>query len=456
MRLIKRLTAIALACLLLCPLALAQTAGQFPTLSLGVKGEEVTRLQARLIETGFLGGQPDGLFGKGTQQGVIRLQNALIQQGHSLQADGVAGPKTLSLLYDDVAMQPFLDLSLGAAGQRVTALQNRLIDLKFLSDRADGSYGENTRQAVLAFQQKLIAGGARDIQANGVADTRTRDYLSPGANLATYQLEAPEFFDKTKPLSLNANFLNAQAAILVNGRTGEVLFAKNENQRLYPASTTKVVTLMLAVQRGQLDQKVKVPEAAGQVAKDSSLVPVTPGEELPYRDLLYGLMIRSGNDAANALAVLHSGSVPAFVDRMNGWAQGLGLSNTHFTNPHGYHDENHYTTARDLVTLTMTALRDKTVYQIATATSHAMAPSSLRDAMLIETSNELLRPGHAKYYEGALGIKSGYTSHAGFCYVGMAHKGQEAVFAVILNCRTRSRAWDDMARLFDYGFARLQ
>lgn len=174
---------------------------------------------------------------------------------------------------------------------------------------------------------------------------------------------------------------------------------------------------------------------------------------MPAEDLLYGLMIRSGNDAANAVAELCSGSIPGFVEQMNTRATELGLTGTHFVNPHGYHDENHYSTARDLAILTRAGLTDPVFCQIATCLNYTMQPTRKRDALLLKSTHEIFDPDSLCFIPGAAGVKSGYTSHAGFCYVGAAQRGNRTLIAVILNVPGRERGWMDLRRLFEYGFA---
>ncbi len=427
----------------------------FPLLSVTSSGEEVVRLQERLIQAGFLTGRADGIYGEATRKAVVSLQHALASRGHQLKADGIAGPATLSLLYDDGIMHPFIDFSLGTTGQRVIALQNRLIDLKFMSGRADGVFGQQTLEALQEFQRHLIGHGARDMQVTGAMDGVTREWLDPQADLSGFSIRAPEFFNDAFPLTLGDEYLNAGACALVRADTGEILYAKNLDERMYPASTTKIMTLMLAVERGGPDDIVTVPASAIKVPADSSLVPVYPGEKMPYRDLLYGLMLRSGNDAANAIAEICAGSVEEFVSRMNRKAEQLGLSGTRFMNPHGYHDPEHYTTARDLVTLAVYTMQNPQAAEIACSLEYQMSATGRRGALALYSGSELLDPVSPYYYGGAAGIKSGYTSAAGFCYAGMARRGNGTLFAVILGSRTRSRGWDDMARLFSYGFARM-
>lgn len=452
----RRFLGMLLALVLFFGAGIAETQTKYETLAIGAKGEAVIRLQTRLAEAGFLTGKIDGQYGKATQKAVLEAQQALIKKGHAIGADGIAGQQTLSLLYDDAIMMPFIDFSLGTIGQRVIALQNRLIDLKYLDGAADGHFGQQTLDALKAFQQQLKSKGAEGIEVNGLADEATRRYLKPEIDLSRFAIRAPEFFDDTKPLMLSDEFLNAKSCLVVNARDGKILYAKNQQERLYPASTTKMMTLLLALEHGKLDEQHELPAITGEIPRDSSLVPVYPGEKMSLRDLLYGLMLRSGNDAANAIAVICAGSMEQFVADMNKRAQELGMKDTHFMNPHGYHDADHYSTARDLSILALNAMTNPEFAKISSALTYDLPPTSKRGTLQIRDSSELLNPLSSYYYEGAFGIKSGYTSAAGFCYVGAAHKGEETLLVTIMGSRTRNRGWHDMARLFNYGFAKLE
>lgn len=430
-------------------------AGQAVTgpLAFGAKGNAVKALQQRLIDTGFLKGKADGIYGKGTQGAVMRLQQYLIGRGHALSANGTADEATQKLLLDDAAMAEFLDLKIGSSGRKVTDLQNRLYDLNFLAQPADGAFGKNTQQALRALQEVLVTRQAPGVTVNGVADQATRQALA--GDLRAMGILAPEFYDSAKPQLLPPEYLWARAAILLDAQSGETLYEKLPNQRMYPASTTKIMALLLACEKGNLDRLVTIPKAASQAPKGSSLVPVYPGEKMSMRDLLYGLMVRSGNDAALAVAELVSGSQPAFVQAMNDKAAQLGLKNTRFANPHGFHDQAHYTTARDLAVLTRHALQNPDFAAIVSANSYTLAATSLRPALLIENNVGLFLPLSGQYCPGAYGVKSGYTRLAGACYVGAARRGGRELIAVALNCRGRDRSWQDMCRLFNYGYAKL-
>ena len=213
------------------------------------------------------------------------------------------------------------------------------------------------------------------------------------------------------------------------------------------------MTLLLAVERGGLDEMVTIPKAAADVAVDSSLVPVTPGEEMRMRDLLCGLMIRSGNDAANAVAVLCEGSMDAFVQRMNDRAYELGMGSTHFCNPHGYHNADHMTTARDMATLTRYCLTRADFCSIAMCRSYLMPATDKRGELLIENGLDIFDTTSPLYIPGAAGVKSGYTSMAGHCYVGAIQKDGRTLIAALFGTPTRAAMQTDLRRLFNYGMA---
>ena len=174
---------------------------------------------------------------------------------------------------------------------------------------------------------------------------------------------------------------------------------------------------------------------------------------MTMEDLLYGMMIRSGNDAANAVAVLCSGSTEAFAEEMNRKAAELGMTNSHFVNPHGYTAEDHYTTARDLVTAARYGMTLEPFRRMATCLVYTMAPTEKRDALVLNLKWEIFDPASPYYIPHAAGIKSGYTSSAGFCYVGAYQENGITLIAAVMGGRGRNMAWTDMKRLFAYGMA---
>lgn len=262
----------------------------------------------------------------------------------------------------------------------------------------------------------------------------------------------PQDYDINKPGELTADELYGESTVTIDADTGEVLFSKNSRVRMYPASTTKIMTLLLAVESGwSFDTQVTIPPEAADVPSDSSLVPVYKGEVTTFGDLLYGLMLHSGNDAANAIAVLVSGSVPAFVQRMNERAAELGCIGTHFTNAHGYHDDNHYSTAFDLALITREALKHDSVRQIVSTTSYTMNISP-RGQVPLTNSNVLLNSGNTYYFEDCIGVKTGTHSRAGNCFVGAAEKDGVTLVTATLNCAESVHRWIDSIRMFKYGF----
>ena len=269
--------------------------------------------------------------------------------------------------------------------------------------------------------------------------------------------ETPADYDMSAPQNLSAGHLYAQSALLVDMATGEVLFSKNSKIRMYPASTTKIMTLLLGLESGiALDAKVTVPNEAADIAEGSSVIPVQPGDVLSFGDLLYGFMLSSGNDGANAIAVLTDGSIDAFVAHMNARAAELGLDGTHYANAHGYHDADHYTTAQDLAKLSRYAMTNADFRAIvATPTwTVSLERNGQPQTVDIVSRNSLLQSGDKYYYPDCTGIKTGHHKQAGWCFVGSAQRDGMEVICVVLNCPQEFDKWYDAARLFEYGFTR--
>lgn len=271
----------------------------------------------------------------------------------------------------------------------------------------------------------------------------------PPLDAAPYDAEYPE--------NLSADQLYARSVILIDQDTGRVLFEKNADQRMYPASTTKVMTLMLALKYGPMGETVTVPEEAGQVPEGSSMMNVKPGEEVLFDGLLYGLMISSGNDAANAIAVIVSGSVKDFVALMNERAAELNLTNTHFTSAHGYHNDDHYTTVREMAVIARAAMQDPRVSQIASTLSYTLPENNLRKKTLtLKSKTEFLAGMGSEYsYPYATGLKTGKTSKAGQCFVGTAEKDGVKLISVVFQSTVKYEQprWVDTIRLMDYGYS---
>ena len=275
--------------------------------------------------------------------------------------------------------------------------------------------------------------------------------LAPAALAAT-----PDDWDAENPGALESGHLYAQAAVLIDAQTGEVLFEKNATTRLYPASTTKIMTLMLALESDiALDTQITIPEVAQNVPSDSSVVPVYAGEVMTFEDLLYGTMLNSGNDGANAIAYIVSGNIASFVDMMNQRAEELGCTSTHFANAHGYHDDTHYSTALDLARIAQAAMQDETFRTIVSTARYTMGATVNRGEYNITTTSEMVNPASSYYYEGCIGIKTGYHSRAGQCFVGAYEKDGISLISVVLGTAftsdDRAKKWWDTRKLFEYG-----
>lgn len=229
----------------------------------------------------------------------------------------------------------------------------------------------------------------------------------------------------------------AESAILLDGDTGRVLYEKNPDQRSLVASTTKIMTALLIVEGCCLQQPVCVPEEA--VGIEGSSIYLKAGERVTVEMLLYGLLLQSGNDAAAALAIFHSGSLDAFADNMNRKALEIGLTQTQFKNPHGLDQCGHYSTARDLALLASVAMKNSTFRQIVSTRSIVF------EDRVFSNHNKLLWR-----YAGADGIKTGYTKRAGRILVGSAFRDDRRLIVVTIN---DSNDWNDHAALLDYGFS---
>jgi D-alanyl-D-alanine carboxypeptidase (penicillin-binding protein 5/6) len=239
-----------------------------------------------------------------------------------------------------------------------------------------------------------------------------------------------------------APYSSGQSAVLMDGASGRMLYGKNSRQKLPMASTTKIMTTITALEYGRPDDIVTIPPEAAGV--EGSSIYLAAGEQHTLEDLLYGLMLRSGNDAATAIALHVGGSIENFAGMMNEMARKIGAKDTNFVNPHGLHDDNHYTTAYDLALITAYGMK-KPAFEAIVSTKEKTIPWKGKDwPRVMANKNRLLWT-----YEGANGVKTGYTKRAGGCYVGSAKRDNMQLIAVVLNC---GPIFEDSAAMMDYGF----
>lgn len=241
----------------------------------------------------------------------------------------------------------------------------------------------------------------------------------------------------TCPPRAEAVSTSATAAVLMDVDSGRVLYEQNADAKMLIASTTKILTALVAIEEGDLSETVQVSREAAYT--EGSSMYLKEGEELTLETLLYGLLLCSGNDAAVAIAQAVSGSVEAFAKRMNAKAAELGMTNSSFANPNGLDDEEHYSTARDMARLACAAVNNETLVRIASTKSITIGGRTMTN------HNKLL-----SWVEGCIGLKTGYTQAAGRTLVSCAERNGQRLVVVTLQ---DGNDWADHQSLYDYGFS---
>lgn len=240
--------------------------------------------------------------------------------------------------------------------------------------------------------------------------------------------------------------LTAKSAIVMDARTGKVLYARDAESKRYPASTTKMMTLIVALEHGNLDEMVTTSQNASST--EGSSLWLSTGEQLRLMDMLYGIMLISGNDATVAVAEHISGSVEKFAKLMTEKAHAIGATNTNFTNSSGLPDPNHITTAHDLAKIAAYGYKNPIFSQIVSTQKKIIPwPGKDHDRELYNENKMLW------LFDGGNGVKTGYTDAAGRCLVSAAKRNDIQLVAVVLDS---DRMWDDSIALLDYGFQQLQ
>lgn len=249
-------------------------------------------------------------------------------------------------------------------------------------------------------------------------------------------------FKKTYDTSTNSKSINtfSKNIIAIDRKTLTVLYDKNAYQKTAMASTTKIMTCIVALENSSLSEKVKISKSSANVK--GSCLGLKENSEIVMSDLLYGLMLRSGNDCAIAIAEHISGNVQNYIDLMNNKALDIGLSNTHFSTPHGLDDENHYTTAYDLAILTNYALNNQMFRQIVSTQNYTIVLNG--NSKNIINTNELLN------YDGIYGVKTGFTFNAGRCLVTSYKNNDFDIIIVVLGANTKKIRGQDTLNIINY------
>ena len=257
-------------------------------------------------------------------------------------------------------------------------------------------------------------------------------------------------------------YVRAKASALIDLDAGALLYGGNIDAQIYPASLTKIMTCMIALERGNLDDILTVSESSQQdLVIGGSTANLKVGEQISLRELLYCVMVSSANEACNVLAEYISGSISGFVALMNEYAAALGMTSTHYANTHGLHSVEHYTTVRDLSTLVRWAWQHELFREFSTVTKHVVPATNLSEERELHTTNYLtsgLVVGKY-YYEKAAGIKTGFTSKAGGCLISTAQDGDKHLLSIVVGCdtienddgTTTDERFTETKKLLEYG-----
>lgn len=240
--------------------------------------------------------------------------------------------------------------------------------------------------------------------------------------------------------------VSAKAAVLIDAQTGTIISGKNQYDRLPMASTTKIMSALLLLESGDLDKEFRVDNDA--ILVEGSSMGLCPDDVVTKRSLCYGMLLPSGNDAANETAVLLAGSGSKFADMMNKRAEKLGMRDTHFVTPSGLHDDDHYSTAYDMAILTREALKNETFREICGTTKAKLRFGNPPYERWLVNTNKLL-----SLYDGCIGVKTGFTDEAGRCLVSAAERDGVTLICVTLN---DPNDWNDHIKMYNYGFSQTK
>ena len=252
--------------------------------------------------------------------------------------------------------------------------------------------------------------------------------------------------------------LYSEAAIIIENKTGKTLFEKNSEQKMYPASTTKILTAILTLEKGNLTDKTTVTKSAISEMKEGyTSAYLVEGEILTIEELLELLLVHSANDASNVLAEYISGSIPAFVDLMNLKLKELGCNNSHFVTTNGLHDDNHYTTAKDMATITRYCMKNADFRRIVAMQNCHIKATNKFGERIFKNTNALEVSDSKYYYPGCIGIKTGFTSQAQNCLISAVNRNNLQLIAVVLHCNLtddkKSARYVDSKTLYDYAYS---
>ena len=317
---------------------------------------------------------------------------------------------------------------------------------------------------LLACAVPAAATGPEAVSAEGVSENSEAQVPEEPSDTADSGERTEGFSVKKFDEPLEIFRTVPRAAMLIELTSGQTLFGMDLYEQNYPASLTKIMTCWLALEYGNLDDILTVSETALQNLHESaSTAGLQAGEQMRLEDMLYCMMLQSANESCNVVAEYISGSIEAFVELMNQTAQELGCVGTHFANPHGLHDENHYTTAYDLSLIVRKALENDMFRKITTTAEYTVPATNLSEARKLTTTNRLMlnTASSGFYYSKAAGIKTGFTTPAQCCLISTADDGNMQLLAIILGAPLQwnedtgdyvYRNFPEAINLFEYGF----
>lgn len=247
------------------------------------------------------------------------------------------------------------------------------------------------------------------------------------------------------PATAHGLEISAKSAVLMDADSGRVLYEKDSHLRLPQASTTKITSAILAIEKGNLTDKITISKYAAETG--GAAIWLETGEVLTLEDLLYAMLLNSANDAAMAVAEHIGGNEENFVKMMNDFARDLGAKDTHYVNPHGLHDDNHYSSAYDLALLGRYAMQNPTFEKIVATEKRVIPWAGHEWNRLLINKNKFIH--NPDLYPGADGIKNGFTTPAGYCLVASATRNGMRLIAVVMDC---PGATEEIKKMFDYGF----
>lgn len=275
---------------------------------------------------------------------------------------------------------------------------------------------------------------------------------SPGTSTPSAPSGSDSSQNSASSVAVEKPTVQSEGAVLLNANTGEILFEKNGNTRFYPASITKLMTALLTVENCSLSDTVTFSKTATTNLESGAVtLNLTEGDQLTVEQCLYGLLLKSANEIANGLAEHISGSVSSFADKMNARAKELGCTDTHFANPNGLNNTEHYTTPRDMAIIARAAFQNPTVAKVASTLSYEFPATKKASARTITMGHKMLYPNDSRYYDGIVAGKTGYTSKAGNTLATCAERDGLRLIAIIM--KSSQTHYEDTKALLDYGFA---